>query len=123
LIEIYLRDLFMLVEYNVAHVDSESVDFESRLGCATAVLFGKFCLTVKLLPALRAWVFRAVRHDTPYCTTDHESVPKMPPMTLNGVVTKAGFMNKTVTVTVSRFIAHKLTGKVRLPTSLELDCD
>ncbi|KAH6916843.1 polyamine transporter 1 [Coprinopsis sp. MPI-PUGE-AT-0042] len=35
----------------------------------------------------------------------------MPPMTFNGVVTKAGFMNKTVTVTVSRFINHKLTGK------------
>ncbi|RDB28367.1 30S ribosomal protein S17 [Hypsizygus marmoreus] len=35
----------------------------------------------------------------------------MPPMALNGVVTKAGFMNKTVTVTVSRWVIHKLTGK------------
>ena len=36
----------------------------------------------------------------------------MPPMAFNGIVTKAGFMNKTVTVTVSRWIVHKLTGKV-----------
>jgi small subunit ribosomal protein S17 len=36
----------------------------------------------------------------------------MPPMVLKGVVTKAGFMNKTVTVTVTRFMYHKLTGKV-----------
>ncbi|KAF9480084.1 nucleic acid-binding protein [Pholiota conissans] len=35
----------------------------------------------------------------------------MPPMAFNGVVTKAGFMNKTATVTVSRWIIHKLTGK------------
>lgn len=35
----------------------------------------------------------------------------MPPMTLNGVVSKAGFMNKTATVLVSRFVNHKLTGK------------
>ncbi|KAF5323411.1 hypothetical protein D9611_005792 [Ephemerocybe angulata] len=35
----------------------------------------------------------------------------MPPMTLNGIVSKAGFMKKTVTVTVSRFVNHKLTGK------------
>ncbi|KAF9462118.1 hypothetical protein BDZ94DRAFT_1261986 [Collybia nuda] len=35
----------------------------------------------------------------------------MPPMALNGVVTKAGFMEKTVTVTVSRWVIHKLTGK------------
>lgn len=32
-------------------------------------------------------------------------------MTLNGIVSKAGFMKKTVTVTVSRFVNHKLTGK------------
>ncbi|KAF8078743.1 nucleic acid-binding protein [Lyophyllum atratum] len=35
----------------------------------------------------------------------------MPPMAFNGIVTKAGFMNKTVTVTVSRWVVHKLTGK------------
>ncbi|KIK07424.1 hypothetical protein K443DRAFT_673343 [Laccaria amethystina LaAM-08-1] len=35
----------------------------------------------------------------------------MPPMTLSGIVTKAGFMNKTATVTVSRWVEHKLTGK------------
>ncbi|PPQ62969.1 hypothetical protein CVT24_006075 [Panaeolus cyanescens] len=35
----------------------------------------------------------------------------MPPMAFNGIVTKAGFMNKTVTVTVSRWVMHKLTGK------------
>ncbi|KAG6818036.1 hypothetical protein H0H87_009191 [Tephrocybe sp. NHM501043] len=32
-------------------------------------------------------------------------------MAFNGIVTKAGFMNKTVTVTVSRWVIHKLTGK------------
>jgi len=32
-------------------------------------------------------------------------------MSFNGVVSKAGFMNKTVTVTVSRWVIHKLTGK------------
>ena len=36
----------------------------------------------------------------------------MPPMALMGVVTKVGFMNKTATVTVSRYILHKITGKV-----------
>jgi ribosomal protein S17 len=35
----------------------------------------------------------------------------MPPMAFNGIVTKAGFMKKTATVTVSRQIIHKLTGK------------
>ncbi|KAF9502520.1 nucleic acid-binding protein [Pleurotus eryngii] len=35
----------------------------------------------------------------------------MPPMAFTGVVTKAGFMNKTATVTVSRWVVHKLTGK------------
>ncbi|KAF8912980.1 hypothetical protein CPB84DRAFT_1670677 [Gymnopilus junonius] len=35
----------------------------------------------------------------------------MPPMSFHGIVTKAGFMNKTVTVTVSRWVIHKLTGK------------
>ena len=37
----------------------------------------------------------------------------MPPMSLLGVVTKAGFMNKTVTVTVSRWVIDTRTGKVR----------
>ncbi|KAG6832305.1 hypothetical protein H0H92_003538 [Tricholoma furcatifolium] len=35
----------------------------------------------------------------------------MPPMAFTGIVTKAGYMNKTVTVTVSRWVIHKLTGK------------
>lgn len=46
-------------------------------------------------------------------------VSTMPPMTLNGIVTKAGFMNKTATITVSRWVDHKLTGKVRV-TILDL---
>ncbi|KIP02245.1 hypothetical protein PHLGIDRAFT_112259 [Phlebiopsis gigantea 11061_1 CR5-6] len=36
----------------------------------------------------------------------------MPPMSFTGIVTKAGFMNKTATVTVSRHVAHPRTGKV-----------
>ncbi|CAA7259941.1 unnamed protein product [Cyclocybe aegerita] len=32
-------------------------------------------------------------------------------MAFTGVVTKAGFMEKTATVTVSRWVIHKLTGK------------
>ncbi|KAI0826871.1 hypothetical protein BC628DRAFT_1286356, partial [Trametes gibbosa] len=36
---------------------------------------------------------------------------KMPPMSLLGQVTKVGFMEKTATVTVSRFIFHPKTGK------------
>ena len=39
----------------------------------------------------------------------------MSPMFFTGIVTKAGCMNKTATVTVYRNIIHKLTGKVRLP--------
>ncbi|KAF8898870.1 hypothetical protein BD779DRAFT_43712 [Infundibulicybe gibba] len=35
----------------------------------------------------------------------------MPPMAFKGLVTKVGFMNKTATVTVSRWVIHKLTGK------------
>ncbi|KAH7885891.1 hypothetical protein F5I97DRAFT_1927768 [Phlebopus sp. FC_14] len=35
----------------------------------------------------------------------------MPPMAFTGIVTKVGCMNKTATVTVSRWITHKLTGK------------
>ncbi|KAG6862415.1 hypothetical protein C0995_011855 [Termitomyces sp. Mi166 len=44
----------------------------------------------------------------------------MPPMAFTGVVTKAGFMNKTVTVTVSRWVIHKLTGK-RIERKLRKD--
>ena len=36
----------------------------------------------------------------------------MPPMSFVGIVTKAGFMNKTATVTVSRWVIDKITGKV-----------
>ena len=35
-------------------------------------------------------------------------------MALTGVVTKAGFMQKTVTVTVSRWMVHRKTHKVGL---------
>jgi hypothetical protein len=37
----------------------------------------------------------------------------MPPMSFLGVVTKAGFMNKTATVAVSRWVIDAKTGKVR----------
>lgn len=47
--------------------------------------------------------------------TQRRQQTKMPPMAFRGVVTKAGCMNKTATITVSRFIIHKLTGKVRTP--------
>lgn len=40
-------------------------------------------------------------------------LPIMPPMSFFGVVTKAGFMNKTATVTVSRWVIDAKTGKVR----------
>ena len=36
-------------------------------------------------------------------------------MSLIGQVTKVGFMNKTATVTVSRYVFHPKTGKVRPP--------
>ncbi|GJE87272.1 30S ribosomal protein S17, mitochondrial [Phanerochaete sordida] len=36
----------------------------------------------------------------------------MPPMAFTGIVTKVGFMHKTATVTVSRRVAHPLTGKM-----------
>ena len=36
----------------------------------------------------------------------------MPPMAFTGLVTKVGFMNKTATVTVSRFVTHPKVGKV-----------
>ncbi|EMD41289.1 hypothetical protein CERSUDRAFT_61365 [Gelatoporia subvermispora B] len=35
----------------------------------------------------------------------------MPPLALTGLVTKAGFMTKTATVTVSRILVHNRTGK------------
>ncbi|KAI0050330.1 nucleic acid-binding protein [Auriscalpium vulgare] len=35
----------------------------------------------------------------------------MPPMSFVGTVTKAGFMRKTATVTVSRWVVDKRTGK------------
>ncbi|KAF8530704.1 hypothetical protein JB92DRAFT_2782407 [Gautieria morchelliformis] len=35
----------------------------------------------------------------------------MPPMALTGVVTKVGFMQKTATVTVSRWMVHRKTHK------------
>ncbi|KAI3622322.1 30s ribosomal protein s17 [Moniliophthora roreri] len=35
----------------------------------------------------------------------------MPPMAFQGLVTKVGFMNKTATVTVSRWAVHRVTGK------------
>jgi hypothetical protein len=37
---------------------------------------------------------------------------------LTGLVTKAGFMDKTVTVTVSRLVQDKRTRKVRAPPVL-----
>ena len=36
----------------------------------------------------------------------------MPPITMQGVVTKVGYMNKTATVTVTRWIMHPRTRKV-----------
>lgn len=39
----------------------------------------------------------------------------MPPMALTGVVTKVGFMQKTATVTVSRYMVHRKTHKVGSP--------
>ncbi|OCH88836.1 nucleic acid-binding protein [Obba rivulosa] len=35
----------------------------------------------------------------------------MPPLALTGIVTKAGVMHKTATVTVSRILVHSRTGK------------
>ncbi|KAF9813953.1 hypothetical protein IEO21_05389 [Rhodonia placenta] len=35
----------------------------------------------------------------------------MPPMAFTGLVTKVGFMSKTATVTVSRWVTHPRTGK------------
>ncbi|KAI6031615.1 hypothetical protein PISMIDRAFT_671566 [Pisolithus microcarpus 441] len=35
----------------------------------------------------------------------------MPPMAFTGTVTKVGCMKKTATVTISRFVIHKVTGK------------
>ncbi|OJT15579.1 hypothetical protein TRAPUB_6179 [Trametes pubescens] len=44
----------------------------------------------------------------------------MPPMSFVGQVTKVGFMNKTATISVSRFVFHPKTGKVRLRLRLRL---
>ena len=44
----------------------------------------------------------------------------MPPMSFVGVVTKAGFMKKTATVTVSRCVIDKRTGKVGAHRSIVL---
>jgi small subunit ribosomal protein S17 len=41
----------------------------------------------------------------------------MPPMALTGVVTKVGYMNKTATVTIPRYVIHKITGKVHFPST------
>jgi ribosomal protein S17 len=47
-----------------------------------------------------------IRHSaTPFST--------MPPISFFGLVTKAGFMDKTATVTVSRWVFDAKTGKVR----------
>ncbi|QRV90515.1 ribosomal protein S17 [Ceratobasidium sp. AG-Ba] len=35
----------------------------------------------------------------------------MPPLALTGIVTKAGYMKKTVTVTVTRYVEHPLAHK------------
>ncbi|KAI0337262.1 nucleic acid-binding protein [Trametopsis cervina] len=47
----------------------------------------------------------------------------MPPASFMGLVTKCGAMNKTVTVTVSRTIVHKKTGKELLRTKKFLTHD
>ena len=39
-------------------------------------------------------------------------VTAMPPMAFTGLVTKVGFIDKTATVTVSRFVTHPKVGKV-----------
>jgi len=41
----------------------------------------------------------------------HQDRSTMPPMSFLGLVTKAGFMKKTATVTVSRWVIDKKTGK------------
>ena len=51
----------------------------------------------------------------------------MPPMAFVGRVTKVGCMQKTATVTVTRWVVHKKTGKVRVQIGfglvVELDID
>lgn len=44
----------------------------------------------------------------------------MPPMTLKGIVTKVGAMKKTATVTVSRRVIHKQTGKASTTFNAQL---
>ena len=46
-------------------------------------------------------------------STGKSRLDTMPPMTLRGIVTKVGVMRKTATVTVSRWVVHEQTGKVR----------
>lgn len=46
----------------------------------------------------------------------------MPPMTLKGIVTKVGAMKKTATVTVSRWVIHKQTGKACTTSSFNVCC-
>ncbi len=45
-------------------------------------------------------------------TTTSDKTPKMPPMSFIGTVTKVGYMHKTATVTVSRWVVHPKTRKV-----------
>lgn len=55
---------------------------------------------------------RRLSHTTNCRTT--ALVAAMPPMAFTGSVSKVGFMNKTATVTVSRFVTHPKVGKVCL---------
>jgi hypothetical protein len=43
------------------------------------------------------------------------------PMSFTGIVTKVGRMNKTATVTVTRHVVHKVTGKVSVPQLKQLE--
>ena len=55
-----------------------------------------------------------VRHPSRNRKQDSQLFPTtMPPMSFLGVVTKSGFMNKTATVAVSRWVVDAKTGKVR----------
>ncbi|KAG8736774.1 hypothetical protein FRC10_008955 [Ceratobasidium sp. 414] len=47
----------------------------------------------------------------------------MPPLSLTGVVTKAGYMKKTATVTVTRYLEHPLTHKSVVRTKKYLTHD
>jgi hypothetical protein len=54
----------------------------------------------------------------PPCRAGKSRPNTMPPMSLKGIVTKVGVMRKTATVTVSRWVIHKQTGKVRTASCL-----